>query len=60
MTGTKVRGLNKRLGPYAGLATYGLATIRPIATYGAARYLPEKLNGFYTSLKQRNTMTPST
>lgn len=60
MTGAKARGLNKRLGPYAGLATYGFGMIRPAATYYGARYLPEKLNGLYTNLKQRNTMTTST
>lgn len=54
MTGVKVRGLNKRLGPYAGLATYGLGTIRPIAVYGAARYLPEKIQGLYHSLKNKS------
>lgn len=54
MTGVKVRGLNKRLGPYAGLATYGFGTIRPIAVYGAARYLPEKIQGLYHSLKNKS------
>ena len=54
LIGVKVRGLNKRLGPYAGLATYGFSTIRPIATYGAARYLPEKIQGLYHSLKNKS------
>lgn len=54
MTGAKVRGLNKRLGPYAGLATYGFHTIRPVAVYGAARYLPEKIQGLYHSLKNKS------
>lgn len=54
MTGIKVRGLNKRLGPYAGLATYGFHTIRPIAVYGAARYLPDKIKGLYRSLKNKS------
>lgn len=53
MTGIKARGLNKRLGPYAGLAIYGFGTIRPIAVYGAARYLPEKIQGLYHSLKNK-------
>ena len=54
MTGVKVRGLNKRLGPYVGLATYGFSTIRPVAVYGAARYLPEKIQGLYHSLKNKS------
>lgn len=49
------RTLSRRLGAFHGVPTYALAAATPMLAYYGTRYLPDKLNGLYTSLKQRNT-----
>lgn len=49
------RTLSRRLGAFHGVPTYALTAATPMLAYYGTRHLPDKLNGLYTSLKQRNT-----
>ena len=52
-----LKGLNrisKRFSPFNGVPTYLMGAAAPAATYYGARYLPEKIQGLYHSLKNKS------
>lgn len=48
------RTLSRRLGAFHGVPTYALAAASPMLAYYGARYLPEKIQGLYNSLKNKS------
>lgn len=48
------RTLSRRLGAFHGVPTYALAAASPMLAYYGARYLPEKIQGLYHSLKNKS------
>ena len=46
--------ISKRLSPFRGVPTYLMGAAAPAATYYGARYLPEKIQGLYHSLKNKS------
>lgn len=46
--------ISKRFSPFNGVPTYLMAAAAPAATYYGARYLPEKIQGLYHSLKNKS------
>ena len=46
--------ISKRVSPFKGVPTYLMAAAAPAAIYYGARYLPEKIQGLYHSLKNKS------
>lgn len=51
---TGISRISKRLSPFRGVPTYLMAAATPATIYYGARYLPEKIQGLYHSLKNKS------